>query len=379
MSKKLKIGVVFGGRSGEHEVSIVSAQSVMKALDKTKYEVIPIGITKQGKWIAGVESIQLLKDGVKNLPFKSVLPADPTERRLIKIGDIKGLNKSDRLSFINIDVIFPVLHGTYGEDGTLQGMLELANIPYVGSEVLGSAVAMDKVVQKQILKQSGFPIGPYVWFLSKDFFKNKIKIIKHIEKTLKYPVFTKPANLGSSVAINKCKNQKQLIFGIAEAAKYDRKVLVEQGINSAREIETSVLGNDEPEVAVLGEIISSNEFYDYDAKYVDGKSREEIPAKLPKPVTKRVQALALDAFKTLNLSGLARIDFFVTKKTNQIYINEANTMPGFTSISMYPKMWAASGLSYPKLLDRLIELAIQRHSEKNKVITEYQPKADWFK
>lgn len=376
---KIKVGVIFGGRSGEHEVSIVSAQSVIQALDKTKYEIVPIGITRAGKWIAGPQALDVLKQGVKDLPFRSILTADPTDQGISQVSS-KGLVPAKGVAATQqIDVIFPVLHGTFGEDGTIQGMLELANLPYVGSGVLGSAVGMDKVVQKQIFKQSGFLVAPFVWFLSKDYKNNKSAIIKKIETELKYPIFTKPANLGSSIAINKCKNRQQLIKGIDQAARYDNKIIVEQGIINVREIETAVLGNDDPKVSIPGEIISSNEFYDYDAKYVDGKSRTEIPAQLPSAVTKKVQSLAIQAFKALNLSGLARIDFFVQRKTNQIYLSEANTMPGFTSISMYPKLWQASGLSYPKLIDELVKLAIQRHKEKNQLTTEFNPKQDWYK
>ena len=377
--KKISVGVMFGGRSGEHEVSIVSGQSVMDNLDREKYEVVPIGITKTGQWIAGKEALSLLKEGTQQLPFKSLLPADPTEHTIIKVKTHSLEPISGPNSVQQLDVIFPVLHGTYGEDGTLQGMLELANITYVGSGVLGSAVAMDKVVQKQIFSQSKFPVGPYVWFSSKEYQRDRAAVVKKIEAELQYPMFTKPANLGSSVAINKCKNQDELLAGITEAARYDHKILVEQGIIDAREIEVSVLGNDEPIVSVPGEIISSNEFYDYDAKYVDGKSREEIPANLPPDVVTQIQQLALDAFKTLNLRGLARIDFLVARANNAVYINEANTMPGFTKISMYPKLWAASGLPYAQLLDRLIELAIEYHREKNELQTTYQPKKDWYK
>lgn len=377
---KIKVGVVFGGRSGEHEVSIVSAQSVMKALDKKKYEVIPIGITKQGRWIAGPKAVQFLKQGIKKLPFKSILTADPTDHSITQVKE-KGLVPVSRktASVQEIDVIFPVLHGPYGEDGTIQGMLELANIAYVGAGVLGSAVAMDKVIQKQLCQQAGLPNVRYGWFLSKDWQKDKKKILNRLERNLKYPMFTKPANLGSSLGIGKCHDRQELISGINDAVQYDRKIIVEQGVKNIYEIEVSVLGNDKPKASVPGEIIASNEFYDYDAKYVDGKSQAVIPAKLPARVVKQVQQIAVAAFKALDLAGMARVDFFVTRPGQRVYLNEVNTIPGFTSISMYPKLWQASGLPYEKLLDKLIQLAIERNQEKNQLSTEYKPKEDWYK
>jgi len=378
---KLKIGVIFGGRSGEHEVSIVSAQSVIKALDKKKYEVIPIGITKSGEWIAGNLALGYLKAGVKNLPFKSLLPPDPTEQKLIKVRDRKLalMCREAKPELTKLDVVLPVMHGTYGEDGCLQGFLELANIAYVGCGVLGSAVGMDKIVQKQLFAQVGLPIVKYDWFLSSEWQRQKTAIIKRLEKNITYPMFTKPANTGSSVGVGKCHNRRELIAGIDDAARYDRKVIVEQGIEDISEIEVAVLGNDAPKASVPGEIIASNEFYDYDAKYVDGKSQAVIPAKLPPAMTKKIRTDAVLAFKTLDLSGLARVDFLVTKDARKIYLNEVNTIPGFTSISMYPKLWEASGLPYVKLLDQLINLAQERHRQKNRLLTSYQPKQDWYK
>jgi len=379
-NKKIKVGVIFGGRSGEHEVSIVSAQSVMKALAKSKYEVIPIGISKEGKWVAGPKAIEFLKAGIKKLPFKSVLAPDPTERHLVKVKE-KGLTpvSAQKPTLTDIDVIFPVLHGPYGEDGTIQGVFEMANIAYVGAGVLGSALGMDKIIQKQLFKEAGLPIVGYDWFLTKEWPKNKQKIIVRLEKNLKYPMFTKPVNLGSSVGIGKCHNQKELIAGINEAARYDRKIIVEQGIENIHEIEVSVLGNDKPMASVPGEIIASNEFYDYDAKYVDGKSQAIIPAKLPQKTLKEIQAIAVKAFQALDLAGMARVDFFVKRGSLKVYLNEVNTIPGFTSISMYPKLWQGSGLSYEKLLEKLIDLAIKRHQEKNQFATSYQPKKDWYR
>ena len=380
ISKKIRVGVIFGGRSGEHEVSIVSAISVMKSLNKKKYQVVPIGITKEGRWISGNQAVHFLKEGIKQLPFKSIFTPDPTEKSLLNIqsNNLKP-NSNLKLTMTEIDVVFPLVHGTYGEDGKLQGLLEMANIAYVGSEVLGSALAMDKVVQKQLTDVAGLPSVKYDWFLKKEWKKNQIKIINRLENNLGYSMFTKPANLGSSVGVGKCHNRKELVAGINIALKYDRKIIVEEGIEDVKEIEVSVLGNDLPRASVPGEIISSNEFYDYDAKYVDGKSQAIIPARLPKKTIKDIMEIAEKAFGVLNLSGMARVDFLVRKKNYQVYLNEVNTIPGFTSISMYPKLWEASGLSYQKLLDKLVELALKRHQEKNSLATSYQPKQTWYK
>ena len=378
--KKIRVGVIFGGRSGEHEVSIVSARSVIKALDKDKYQVIPIGITKEGRWIAGDQAIKFLAEGIKRLPFKSILAPDPTEKHLVNVKEKNLVPVAGRKpSITNLDVIFPLVHGTYGEDGKLQGLLAMADIPYVGAEVLGSAMAMDKVIQKQLTDAAGLISAKYDWFIKKDWRRDQTQIIRRLERELKYPMFTKPANSGSSVGIGKCHNRRELILGIKDALRYDNKIIVEQGIENIREIEIAVLGNDNPKASVPGEIVASNEFYDYDAKYVDGKSQAIIPADLPKSTAKELQNIAVAAFKILNLSGLARVDFLVKKDSHKIYLNEVNTIPGFTSISMYPKLWEASGLSYQKLLDTLIALAIQRHQEKDNLATFYQPKEDWYK
>ncbi len=375
MQRKIRVGVIFGGRSVEHEVSIVSASSVMNALDKEKYEVIPIGITKEGKWLSSKEALALLKsgEGLDRQPEQILLP-DPTKKSLVKLNSNPFSSRNEPL-----DVLFPVLHGIYGEDGTIQGVLELADIPYVGAGVLASAVGMDKVVQKLLFEKAGIPVVQCVWFLWKEYETNGKGIIQRIEKSLKYPCFIKPANLGSSIGITKAHNRKELLRGIEEATQYDRKILVEKSVEGAREIECSVLGNDEPIASVPGEIIPSNEFYDYDAKYVDGKSTAIIPAKLPKAVTKKVQEIAVKGFKAIDGAGMARVDFLVQRSTYKIYLNEINTIPGFTSISMYTKLWEASGLPYPKLLDKLIGLAIERHRERSHLLTSYQPKDDWYK
>ena len=375
MPNKIRVGVIFGGRSAEHEVSIVSATSVIHALDKNKYEVLPIGITPEGRWLSSAKALELFRDraNIENLPEHILVP-DPRKQGLIELKDSSAQEVPQQ-----IDVAFPVLHGTYGEDGTIQGLFELADIPYVGSGVLGSAVGMDKVVQKQLLRQAKIPVAPEVWFMINEYKDHAKKIIGLIETKLRYPCFIKPANLGSSVGISKAHNRRELIQAIELAAEYDLKILVEKGIEQAREIECSVLGNDEPIASIPGEIVPSNEFYDYDAKYVDGKSTAVIPARLPKSVIKKIQFYSRESFRVLNCSGMGRVDFLVRKKSNAIYLNELNTIPGFTSISMYPKLWQASGISYPDLLDRLIQLALERHESRRHLKTRFQPKADWFK
>lgn len=357
MPKKIKIAVIFGGRSGEHEVSLVSAESVMKALNRKKYDVIQIGITKTGEWVT--EKKDLLE--------------------LFKQGKIKKGSRLPPEILTKVDVVFPVLHGTYGEDGTIQGLFEMINIPYVGAGVLGSAVGMDKVVQKQVCEQAKLPIVKYIWFLEKEWRVNHTNILRHIEKTLKYPAFVKPANMGSSVGITKVHNKNKLIAGINLATKYDKKILVEQAVKNAREIECSVLGNDEPIASMPGEIISSGEFYDYDAKYVDGQSRSIIPAKLSKKLMEDIRKMACQVFRVTNCLGMARVDFLLDDKRGKIYVNEINTIPGFTSISMYPKLWHASGLSYSDLLDSLIVLAIERFKEKQKIQSGYKPRKEWYR
>jgi D-alanine-D-alanine ligase len=373
MNQKIKVGVLFGGRSAEHEVSLVSAASIINALDKNKYDILPIGITKEGRWLTAVNAVQLLRDHapLDNLPEHVLLP-DPRKQSLVNI------STAFPQAAQHLDVIFPVIHGTYGEDGTIQGLFELADIPYVGAGVLGSAVGMDKVIAKQLLERAKIPVTSGVWFLYSDFTKNSKKYIAEIEKKLRYPCFVKPPNQGSSVGITKAHNRKELIAAIGLAGQYDRKILVEKAILNPREIEVSVLGNDEPEVSVAGEIIPSNEFYDYDAKYVDGKSRAIIPAKLPNHVVKKIQRCALSAFKILNCAGMARIDFLI-QKNGKVFLNEINTIPGFTSISMYPKLWEASGVAYADLLDKLIHLAIERHEQKRQLTTLYSPTTAWYK
>ncbi len=372
MEKKIRVGVLFGGRSGEHEVSLVSAASVIAALDRNKYDVVPIGIAPDGRWISSGESLSLLRAKQPVSPQQEAfLVPEPHRQALV---DARG--QSDQTT---IDVIFPVLHGTFGEDGTIQGLLELANLPYVGAGVLASAAGLDKIVQKQLFAEAGLTIVRYRWFLSKAIATGMKKVVSDVEKHLRYPVFVKPSNAGSSVGITKAHDRKELLEGLTVAATFDRKVIVEQGVKNVREIECAVLGNDDPISSVLGEIVPSNEFYDYDAKYVDGKSTALIPADLPRAVGKEIQRIATRAFAILDCAGMARIDFFVTRKKNKVYLNEVNTIPGFTSISMYPKLWEASGLPYADLLDKLISLAIERHREKGALNRSFNPSADWYR
>jgi len=384
MAKKINVAVIFGGRSGEHEVSLVSASAIIKNLDRTKYNLIPIGISKQGQWIAGDNSLELLKSGDIPKALKATLTPDANVKSLVVL-DKKFLAPSRQsLATKNIDVVFPVLHGTYGEDGTIQGLFELADLPYVGAGVLGSAVAMDKITQKKICQSAGMLVADWVWIGKKEWSwlkKNKTVFKKWLLETgkrLGYPMFVKPSNLGSSVGISKAHNRDELIQAINLAARYDRRILIEQAVKDAIEIEVSVLGNEKPEASRPGQIIASNEFYDYDAKYVDGKSREIIPAPLPKKIERQVREMAVESFKLIDLAGMARIDFLIQKKGWKVYLSELNTIPGFTSISMYPKLWQASGISYKKLLDILIKLAIERHNEKKQLATTHKTK-DWYK
>ena len=390
--KKLRVGILFGGRSGEHEVSLLSAASVLNAIDKEKYEVVPIGITKEGRWLTAEHAENLLTGKLvlepRNLRAGDpdttasaavlaqgesvVVPPEPVHREsgLVPFQTAAGLLRRASDRAINVDVIFPVLHGTFGEDGTIQGLLELADIAYVGAGVLGSAAGMDKDIMKSLFIAAGIPIVKHVTILRGEWEKDPKKVQKVVEGKLTYPVFVKPANLGSSVGISKVHNRKELGPAIEDAAKFDRKIVIEQGVGGkkekAREIECSVLGNDDPTASVPGEIVPGKEFYDYTAKYLDEGSQLIIPAKLTKTETKRVQELAVRAFKAVDCSGLARVDFLMDPKTRKIYLNEINTMPGFTSISMYPKLWAASGLVYADLIDRLIQLGIERHEDKKK-------------
>jgi len=386
--KKLRVGILFGGRSGEHEVSLLSAASVLNAIDKQKYEVVPIGITKEGRWLTDTHAEQLLR-GENNPPQSGrhlragdpqatpgavllakgeavIVPPVPQAQGLVPFESTAVATQKG----IDVDVIFPVLHGTFGEDGTIQGLLELADIPYVGAGVLGSAAGMDKDIMKQLFAFAGLEIVKHVTILRSRWESDPKKATKLVESKLKYPVFVKPANLGSSVGISKAHNRKELGPAIDVAAKYDRKIVFEEGVGGkkrkARELECAILGNDEPQASTVGEIVPAAEFYDYNAKYIDEGSQPVIPAKISKKQMKEVQEMAIRAFQAVDCSGLARVDFLMDPKNGKLYLNEINTMPGFTSISMYPKMWAASGLEYPKLIDKLIQLALERYKEKKK-------------
>ncbi|TFG92197.1 MAG: D-alanine--D-alanine ligase [Candidatus Atribacteria bacterium] len=362
-TKKLRVGIIFGGRSGEHEVSYCSATSIINAIDKNKYTVIPIGITKQGKWISPQETARALQSGKIEGKNSVVLLSDPSSKALIYIDSNQGLNKSPDLE--KLDVIFPVLHGPYGEDGTVQGLLELANIPYVGAGVAASAISMDKDLMKIIFQQKGLPILKWLTIKRKEWQVDRVETLSLVQKNFEYPLFVKPTNLGSSVGITKVHEKEELEKAIDLASSYDRKILIEQGLEEVREIECSVLGNDEPKVSVVGEVKPAGEFYDYDSKYIDEGTQLIVPADLPDKVSQGVQQIALRAFRAVDAAGMARVDFFVTKKENKIYLSEINTIPGFTSVSMYPRLWQATGISYPELIDRLIQLALERHQDKN--------------
>lgn len=357
---KLKIGVLFGGKSAEHEVSLQSARNVINSLDKNKYEVIPIGITKEGKWLLSDTSNYLLNS---NNPKLIKLNNSNKEVALYAQGQgaLTSINNNSEMKG-KIDVIFPVMHGPFGEDGSMQGLLKLAGVPFVGPSVLGSAVGMDKEITKRILRDAGIPIGKFVTLRNGD----KVNFSK-IKKELDLPLFIKPANMGSSVGVSKVNNEKEFKKAISEAFKYDTKIIIEENI-SGREIECALLGNDMPMASIPGEIIANQEFYSYDAKYIDEGSVAVIPAKLDKKTTKKIQELAIKTFQVLNCEGMSRVDFFL-KKNGNILVNEINTIPGFTNISMYPKLWEASGVPVPKLLDRLIELAIERFEREQKLKT----------
>lgn len=358
--KKLKIGVLFGGKSAEHEVSLQSAKNVINSLDKNKYEVVPIGISKEGKWLLNDTSNYLLNS---NNPKLIKLNKSSKEVALYAEGSGKlSLTNGTSNTKEKIDVIFPVLHGPFGEDGSMQGLLKLAGVPYVGAGVLGSALGMDKDVMKRILRDAGIPIAKFITVKKGE----KINFTK-IKKELGLPIFVKPANMGSSVGVSKVGNEKEFKKAVNQAFKFDNKILIEENID-AREIECAILGNDHPIASVVGEIIANQEFYSYDAKYIDEGAVAQIPAKIDKKTSKKIQELAIQTFQALNCEGLARVDFFL-KKNGKVLVNEINTIPGFTNISMYPKLWEASGLPQTKLLDRLIDLAIERFHKEQRLKT----------
>lgn len=354
--KRIRVGVLFGGRSGEHEVSLASAASVIRALDPEKYEVIPIGITKDGRWLAGTSAQKMLPEVLRS-GQRVVLAADPNTAALVPLSD------SGDLPGLRVDVIFPVLHGTFGEDGTVQGLLELAGLPYVGAGVLGSAIGMDKDVQKRLLLQARLPVAPFLSVARHEWENAREATLRRIAAKFRFPVFVKPATLGSSVGMTKVHNRQELPAALDLAAEFAQKILVERAI-AGREIEVSVLGNQQPQASVPGEIVPHREFYDYTAKYLEEGTKLLIPAKLTKQQVRAFQDYAVRAFRLLECRGMARVDFFLERRTGKIYLNEINTIPGFTSISMYPKLWEASGISYRELIDRLIALAFEEHREK---------------
>ncbi|MGB7283368.1 MAG: D-alanine--D-alanine ligase family protein [Candidatus Acidiferrum sp.] len=352
--KRLRIGVLFGGRSGEHEVSLASATSVIRGLDPDKYEAVPIGITKEGHWLIGTSAQKMLPE-VLRTGQRVTMTADPTDAALVRLDGSGGGQR--------IDVVFPVMHGTFGEDGTVQGLLDLAGLPFVGAGVLGSAVAMDKDIAKILLRAAKIPVVPWVSIRRDEWERHEPEVIHQIEKEFPYPVFVKPAALGSSVGMTKVHSHDELAPALNLAAEFAMKILVERAV-TAREIEVSVLGNHDPQASVPGEIVPHREFYDYAAKYLEQGTKLLIPAALKPAQIKKFQHFAVQAFRALELSGMARVDFFLEKDGGKIYLNEVNTIPGFTSISMYPKLWEASGIPFPQLIDKLIALALEQHAEK---------------
>ena len=364
--RRLRVGVIFGGRSGEHDVSLMSARSVMDALDPEKYEVVPIGITRSGQWLAG-DVMTALTGGNDSAARPATLLPNPQTRSLMRM-EPRAAARASLSEVAALDVVLPILHGPYGEDGTVQGLLELAGLPYVGAGVTGSAVGMDKAIFKSVMEAHGIPIVPWRLVLISDWRVRGNAVLDDLEAELSYPVFTKPANLGSSVGISRCTSRAELAEGVVTAARYDRRIVVEQGI-SARELEVAVLGNDAPAASIVGEIRPRRSFYDYVAKYVSDDSELLIPAPLDDMVASEVRSLALRAYMAIDCAGMGRVDLLLDRHDGTLYLNEINTIPGFTEISMYPKLWEASGLPYPKLLDRLIELAIERHQIRSNLAT----------
>jgi D-alanine-D-alanine ligase len=405
MVKKLRVGILFGGRSGEHEVSLLSAASILKAIDRDLFDVVPIGINKAGHWLTPGAAQGLLEgngavaEQGEVIPKKlragdpattpgarvlaegqpALLAPEPAETAALSRTSRSAIDSHAALGGQSLDIVFPVLHGTFGEDGTIQGLFELAGIAYVGSGVLGSAAGMDKDVMKRLFANAKLPIVKHVTLLRAEWERAPRKALALVESTLKYPVFVKPANLGSSVGISKVHDRKELGPALTLAARYDRKLVVEQGVGGknrrggqaakARELEVAVLGNDDPKASVVGEIVPGKEFYDYEAKYLSEGSVPVIPARLSKAETKQIREMAVAAFRACDLSGLARVDFLMEPEDKRrIFVNEVNTMPGFTRISMYPKLWEATGLPYKELITRLIELGLERHAEKSRTV-----------
>lgn len=371
--RKLKVGVLFGGRSGEHEVSLMSARSILSALDPHKYEVVQVGITHAGQWLVGGEILEVLASGwngqyAGGLSSGAILP-DPSRPGLYSIRPWQDHEALEKLS--DLDVVFPVLHGTFGEDGTLQGLLEMAEVAYVGAGVLSSSVGMDKGLFREVMRSQAIPVVETLVVLRKEIETEIEKVMERAEALAPYPLFTKPANLGSSVGVSKCRNRSDLLEGLMDAARYDRRVLVERGVN-AREIEVSVLGNAEPLASIPGEIIPSDEFYSYDAKYIHEGSQLLIPAPISSELVERVRELAVRAYLAIDCAGMARVDFLLDRDSGELFLSEVNTIPGFTKISMYPKLWEASGLPFAALVDRLIELALERRAERDRTEWRFQ-------
>ena len=367
MAKKLRIGVIFGGRSGEHEVSIRSARSVIEAMDTSKYEVVPIAITKTGNWLAPALSAKLLPKGTQQRLSARELGSSKADVSIIGDPSRRGLARLESGARAEpVDVIFPVLHGTFGEDGTIQGLFEMAALPFVGCGTLASACGMDKVTMKALFREAGLPICKHTWLLRSEFEDEPEKVLRRLVKEIGFPAFVKPANLGSSVGVSKASDKKSLTRAIKLAARYDRKIMVEETVEG-REIECAVIGNDDPKASLPGEYVVHEEsarFLDYTEKYSStGRVEFVVPARVSKPVTKRIQKMAVEAYQAIDASGLSRVDFFL-KPEGQLLINEINTLPGLTDVSGFPKMWAASGIPFPRVIDQLIELAVERHRER---------------
>lgn len=360
---KLRVAVVFGGRSGEHEVSLMSAQSIMNAMDKERYDVIPIGITKDGRWLVGGDPLKTLLEGNVDDAQADAEALPPVGHRSASVS-ILSSERGPMALAASADIFFPVLHGPYGEDGTIQGLFDLAGVPYVGAGVAASAVGMDKAFMKMAFQHAGLPVLDYIVFTDAQWDADAAALRERIARELDYPCFVKPANLGSSVGISRVASPDELEGAVAEAFRHDRKLIVERAALDCREVEVSVLGNDDPEASVPGEIVPANDFYDYEAKYFSDDSELIIPARISEGAADKVRRMAVAAFQAVDGSGLGRIDFFVDKETEAVWVNEINTMPGFTRISMYPKLWEATGLPYPELIDRLIQLGLERHERR---------------
>jgi D-alanine-D-alanine ligase len=371
--EKIHLGILMGGRSGEHEVSLVSAASVLEVLDTDRYDILPIGITRQGTWVIGKNLFEKLGQNVIASLTPVVLLDSPKPGSLYSIK--KEANRSILDPIAQLDVVFPILHGTFGEDGTIQGLLELMKVAYVGCGVLASSLCMDKGLTKEVLRANGIPVLDSMVFSSKEIHQDIQSVIGQVEKMSGYPIFAKPANLGSSVGIAKATDRQTLETAILDAARYDRRVIVEKGLDKPREIEIAVLGNHEPIASTPGEIIPEDEFYTYNAKYHDPRTGLVIPAPIPDETVSRIQSLAIAAFKATDCAGMARVDFLLDRRTGNLFISELNTIPGFTPVSMYPKLWDFSGITYPSLINRLVELALERKTENDQLIRAYGVKA----